>query len=150
MASTGTQTLTGSCHCKFIKYTVDLPVDHPKKATRCNCTICLKMGWTGLEVKPEHFKLISPSRMDEMTSYATPRATHAFRRFCPTCGVLVLTDGYYEWEGTKIDLFLVNLGSLDQPQEGLELNEWSIAYWDGRTDGFTKGKQDRPWKGGLV
>lgn len=59
-------------------------------------------------------------------------------------------EGYYEFDGKKFDLFAVNLASVDQPQEGVDLTETKISYFDGLHDNFYAGTKDTPWPCGLV
>lgn len=49
-----------------------------------------------------------------------------------------------------MDFFIVNAATIDQPQEGIDLSVFKMEYWDGRSDGFGKGKKEHPWEGGLV
>jgi hypothetical protein len=44
----------------------------------------------------------------------------------------------------------VNIVTLDQPQEGLELSEWKIRYCDGLHDNQMAGLRDGPWSGGVL
>ena len=53
-------------------------------------------------------------------------------------------------EGEVVEFFSVNLVTLDQPQEGLDLSVFRIEYWDGRNDNWMAGKSDVPWPGGIV
>lgn len=55
----------------------------------------------------------------------------------------------YEIQGQKVDLFAINLATIEQPQEGVELSEVQISYVDGLHDRFMS-FGEKPWKGGLV
>jgi len=147
--ATETQTFTGSCHCKAITYTVALPIDHPKVATRCNCTVCQKPNFTSLPVSPSAFTLLTPSSKSELADYQ-PRSKDCHRYFCRNCGMQVLSEGTITFEGQTFDFFSIGLTTLDQPQEGLDLSEWKYNYCDGRTDNFAAGMADTPWKGGAL
>lgn len=59
-------------------------------------------------------------------------------------------EGYYEYDGHKIDLMMVNLATVDQPQEGVDLSETTIKYFDGLHDNFGAGLRDSPWPNGLL
>lgn len=142
---------TGSCHCGAIKYGVLLSLpDHPK-ATRCNCTICLKSGFTGFRVpSPQtNFQLLSPASFAEIPDYQWA-SKNIHRHFCDKCGVQVFSYGQYTFAGQTTDFFTLNILTLDQPQDGLDLQNWEIEYWDGRNDNWMTGKKDKPWSGGCV
>lgn len=59
-------------------------------------------------------------------------------------------QGSYEFQGQTSHIFTVNLGTADQPQEGLELSKVKLRYWDGLNNNFAAGPKDEPWLGGLV
>ena len=59
-------------------------------------------------------------------------------------------DQVEEAEGAVVEFFGVNVVTLDQPQEGLDLSIFKIEYLDGRNDNFMAGKRDTPWPGGIV
>jgi hypothetical protein len=59
-------------------------------------------------------------------------------------------QGTLEFQGQTFDLFIVNLCTADQPQEGLELSKVKLRYWDGLNDNFAAGPKDEPWPSGLV
>jgi hypothetical protein len=45
-----------------------------------------------------------------------------------------LTSGFqgsYEHNGKKFSFFKINLVTIDQPQEGIDLSDFEIAYVDG-------------------
>lgn len=60
------------------------------------------------------------------------------------------SSGKYEYEGTVVDFFGINILTLDQPQEGLDLSQWKIMYYDGRNDNWKGGMKDVPWPGGCI
>ena len=55
-----------------------------------------------------------------------------------------------EAEDGMVDFFALNLVTLDQPQEGLDLSVFRIQYWDGRRDNWKSGCKEEPWPGGIV
>jgi hypothetical protein len=141
----------GGCHCGFIRYAVSLSLPSTPTVTRCNCTFCLKTSFTstrlpGLE---EDFKLISPSSFEEIPDYQFgSKRTHHY--FCEKCGVQVCGKGEYEFEGQHVKFFTLNVLTLDQPQDGLDLSQWKVGYWDGRTNNWTGGQRDVPWPNGFI
>ena len=114
-----------------------------------NCTICQKGGFTNLILKPDAFTLISPTSRSELPDYQ-PNSKDIHKYFCDKCGVQVFGEGVYVLEGKSYDHFAINLLSLDQPQEGLELSEWKFKYVDGRHDNWMGGSKDVPWEGGCL
>jgi hypothetical protein len=143
------QTFKGSCHCKAIQYEVKLAIPDPPTVTRCNCTVCLKTGFTGITIKPEDLTMISPASLDDIPDYSW-RSPNIHRRFCNKCGVQIVGHGFYEHGGQKFDFFSLNAGSLDQPQEGLDLSKFKVKYASGRDDGWMKGPKEEPFSGGLI
>jgi hypothetical protein len=146
------RTFTGSCHCGFVRYEAALSSPSPPGphvASRCNCTICLKTGYTGFHLAPDDFTLRSPASFDELSDYQF-RSKDIHRYFCKTCGVQVCSSGKYEYGGTVVDFFGINILTLDQPQEGLDLSQWKIVYYDGRNDNWMEGTKDVPWPGGCI
>lgn len=49
----------------------------------------------------------------------------------------------------KHEFFAVNLATIDQPQEGIDLSKTKINYCDGLNDNWWAGLKDEPWAGGL-
>ncbi|KAF2482349.1 Mss4-like protein [Neohortaea acidophila] len=149
---------TGGCHCKRITYEVQFDPAELKNVSRCNCTFCQRLGLINLGVKNpgSDFKLVSPATREEIDDYAPrTKATEAgnldvHRRFCSRCGVHVWSEGWHQFGDQRHDFFGVNLVTLDQPQDGLELNEAKFTYWDGLHNNWDAGKQDHPFPGGLL
>jgi hypothetical protein len=139
----------GSCHCGAIRYTIRVSLPTPPVATRCNCTICLKTQFTSLQVAPADFTLESPASEDQVPDYQW-RSKDAHRFYCDKCGVHVFSRAKYVFEGHEVDAFGINIASLDQPQEGLDLSEFRIKYWDGRSDNWAAGQKERPYSGGCL
>ena len=80
------KTHTGSCHCKAVRFEVELDV---AKATRCNCSVCMKLGSMGCIVKPAAFRLLAGD--ESLTKYPNQVGE---RRFCKTCGVFCYGSGH--------------------------------------------------------
>jgi hypothetical protein len=126
------KTHTGSCHCKAVRYEVQ--IENLDKVTRCNCSICMKLGSTGCIVKPAAFRLLAGK--ENLTTY--PNAVGA-RYFCKTCGVLCHGDGHLVEVGG--DFVSVNVNTLDDVDVGL----LQPMYWDGRHDNWQAGPRKEPW-----
>jgi hypothetical protein len=146
------RTFHGSCHCKFITYSVAIAqsrLDNPR-AGRCNCTICLKQGYTGIRIPRSDFHLISPSAFSQCKDYRMNPAHNIHKYFCGTCGIHVAAEGSFEWKGETIEFFHFNVATLEQPQDGLDLSQWKMSYTDGRNDRFENVRDDVPWPGGVL
>ncbi|OQO14020.1 hypothetical protein B0A48_00895 [Cryoendolithus antarcticus] len=132
MSSMERKKVNGSCHCGFIKYTAIIKINPEtgdiKPANRCNCSFCRKMSTTNHHLDgPQDFELISPASADEVATYSGEVKTCP-RRFCSKCGVHVWMEGYYEYAGTKHELNVINLATIDQPQEGVDLSKVKPTY----------------------
>ncbi len=121
----------GSCHCGAVRFTVDVDAS---KASRCNCTICTKLGITGSIVKPEAFILLTDERA--LTSFG---GVEGRRFFCSTCGAHCFARGHLDMLGG--DYVSVNFNCLDD----IDLADVTLVYWDGRHDNWQAGTRDRPW-----
>ena len=116
------RTLRGSCQCGAVRFEVD--ADLSAGTTRCNCTICTKTAWWGLNVKPDAFRLLSGQ--EGLRDYSRDAALHA--RFCGTCGIRVFGHGDIpELGGAFVG---VNLNCLD----GADLSGVQVRYLDGLHD----------------
>ena len=124
----------GSCHCGDVRYEVTLDAS---QGSRCNCTICTKLGTTGALVKPAAFTLLS----DESKLAMYSRHPEIARRYyCARCHVQCFGKGHLEQLGG--DFVSVNLNTLD---------DWDVAtsttigYWDGRHENWQGGLRATPW-----
>src|SRR5262245_2043587 len=79
----------GSCHCGALRFEVE--ADLGTGASRCNCTICTKVGGTGIVVKPEAFTLLTPE--EELGTYAWGFKTGR-RFFCKVCAIHAFLRGH--------------------------------------------------------
>jgi hypothetical protein len=150
MISAAKTDFKGGCHCGSARFTLALAVSDPPKAVRCNCTICVKSGWTPVLLESlEDFKLQQPASEKDLLDYQNESGT-THRLICPKCAIHLYSYGYKEFGGKRHDFFSVNLLSLDQPQEGLEFSNLKIQYWDGRHDNWKAGPKDTPWPCGTI
>jgi hypothetical protein len=124
----------GSCHCGAVKYEVDL--DLAKGASRCNCSICAKIGATGAIVKPEAFRLLAGE--EQMGEYRWGMEISR-RFFCRKCGIHCFARGHLDVLGG--DYVSVNLNTLDDTDVGT----LKIGYWDGRHNNWQAGLRETPW-----
>lgn len=60
-------------------------------------------------------------------------------------------DGEYPvGEGKMWPFCALNLGTVDVPQEGVDLGKVEMKYYDMLHDNVSGGKADKPWPDGLI
>lgn len=123
----------GSCLCGDVKFQVELDLH---KGSRCNCTMCTKLGATGSIVKPAAFTLVSAP--ETVSSYTrTPEIGSRF--FCARCHIYCFGKGTLaELGGAFVS---VNLNCLD----GFDATRTELVHWDGRHDNWQAGPRATPW-----
>jgi len=76
-------TLTGSCHCRAVKFTAELPLGLAS-ARRCTCSICRMRGAVAVTSTREGFKVTQGA--DKLATYRFNTGT-AEHHFCSVCGI---------------------------------------------------------------
>ncbi|KAK0708703.1 Mss4-like protein [Lasiosphaeris hirsuta] len=140
------KTYVGGCHCGAIRYSVEMDLSDGK-ASKCNCSICLKSNRLSITLDQDRFKLVSPASLTEIPEYQFGTMSQ-HHRFCAKCGIHCFAYGSYEWEGQTVKNFGINAVTLD-PGQGVDLRELKIAYWDGRDGNWAAGAMDKPPAGGC-
>ena len=125
----------GTCHCGAVRFEVEFDLTGGR-ASRCNCTICKKLGVTGGLVKPPAFTLLRGE--DSLSEYQCG-ARISTRFFCKHCGVHCFGRGHLDMLGG--DFVSVNLNALDDA----EVSEDVVVYWDGRHNNWQAGPRKTPW-----
>jgi hypothetical protein len=123
----------GSCHCGAVKFEVSVDAT---SGSRCNCTVCTKVGALSTIVKPDAFRLLAGE--DQLSAYEWGFKT-AKRYFCRHCGVSAFGRGYLEQLGGEY--VSVNLNALDD----VDPAHVKVGYWDGRHDNWAGGMRSAPW-----
>ncbi|KAK5653047.1 hypothetical protein OQA88_9333 [Cercophora sp. LCS_1] len=142
-----TKTLAGGCHCGAIRYTAELDISN-LHAQKCNCSICLKTNRMGLSVDPSKFKVTTHKSIEEVPEYQFgPKRQHY--HFCTTCGVHCFGYGSYEFQGQTFNNFSINAVTLD-PDQGFDLRDVKVAYWDGKGEDWAAGMAEKPAPGGCL
>lgn len=133
-SASGAKVHSGSCHCGAVRFEAEL--DLGAGATRCNCSVCMKVGSTNFTLKPSAFRLLAGAEsISEYRVGASPNS----RAFCKQCGVHVFGQGHVEQMGGAF--VSVNVNTLD----GVELSSLKIQYWDGRHNNWAAGMRPEPW-----
>lgn len=123
----------GSCLCGDVQFEVELDL---AKGSRCNCTLCTKLGAVGSVVKPAAFELLSEEA--SLASFTrTPEIGTRF--FCARCHVYCFGRGHLEVLGG--DFVSVNLNCI----EGFDVSRTELIHWDGRHNNWSAGPRSSPW-----
>jgi hypothetical protein len=124
----------GSCHCGAVRF--EARVDLSASPSRCNCSICQKLGSLTASIEPGAFRLIVGA--PELGSYAWGGRTET-RYFCKHCGVHVFARGHLpELGGDHVSL---NVNALDD----VDPSTLAVVHWDGRHDNWRAGPRSQPW-----
>ena len=123
----------GSCHCGAVTFEATFELT---RASRCNCSICTKLMWTGAIMKPDAFRLLSGDA--DLSTYVWGGKI-ATRYFCKHCGVSCFSRGYLEEVGG--DYVSINVNAL----EGVEVHQLPLIHWDGRHNNWEGGPRETPW-----
>ncbi|KAI0899694.1 glutathione-dependent formaldehyde-activating enzyme [Annulohypoxylon nitens] len=131
------KTFRGSCHCGEYIYEVDLSENF--EPTECNCSFCYKKGALWIVPKPENFRFVKGD-INTLTNYTFGLKTFN-HKFCPNCGVQVLSIGYVETPKP---------GEVKEPVTGFNVR--SFQYGQG-VDVWTvkrKNIDGKSWRGSYV
>jgi hypothetical protein len=123
----------GSCHCGAVRFEVEIDVGG---GTRCNCSICTKVGAIGGLVKPAAFTLLAGE--GGMGEYLWGGKV-ATRYFCKHCGIHCFGRGHLAELGG--DFVSINLNTLDD----IDPYQLAVVHWDGRHDNWQAGPRPSPW-----
>ncbi len=134
MSEDKTTHYAGGCHCGAVRFEVDL--DLSKGVSRCNCTVCVKLGRAGAIVKPSAFKLTKGEEV--LTDYQWgSRTSHLM--FCKHCGTHTFLRGNIPQLGGEY--VGVNVQCLDD----IDLIGVPVHHFDGRHNNWQAGPRSGPW-----
>jgi hypothetical protein len=128
------KSLKGSCHCGAVQFEVEADVE--RGGSRCNCSVCTKLGAFGSIVKPEAFRLLTDPEALGVYEWG---AKISKRYFCKDCGTHCFGRGFLAEVGGDYVSFSYN--AID----GLELSELNVVHWDGRHNNWQAGPAKHPW-----
>ena len=74
---------TGGCHCKAVRFEVQVPDEIELIA--CNCSLCAMTGYQHLVVPKSRFKLLKGKT--KLTTYIRSSTETAKHMFCSVCGI---------------------------------------------------------------
>jgi hypothetical protein len=123
----------GSCHCGAVRYEALLSLEG---ASKCNCSICVKLSSITGITKPDAFKLLAGE--GSLSEYAWGNKT-ATRYFCKNCGVHCFARGYLDVLGG--DYVALNVTTLDD----VDPNTLAVVHFDGRHNNWMAGPRPAPW-----
>ena len=109
----------GGCHCGAVRFRLRA---RSLLAHECNCSICTKKGFVGLDASSEDFELISGEEGLVTYRFNTETARH---RFCRRCGVHSFSRPRSDPDG-----FDVNLRCLDGGFEDFEIYPFDGQHWE--------------------
>lgn len=112
-------TYTGGCHCKKVRYEVNLEL---KDVLECNCSLCQTKGLLLTFVPAGDFKITSGE--DSLTEYRFNKLVLQ-HLFCKHCGVQPFSYG--EKDGVK--MVGINARSIDN----IELSDLNRVPFDGKS-----------------
>jgi hypothetical protein len=127
------KTHPGSCHCGATRFEVDLDAT---RGTRCNCSICQKLGLTTAIGKPADLRVLTDESALAMYEWGGKVGQ---RYFCKTCGVMVFSRGHLPQLGG--DYISIPLNALDD----VDLRDVTVTHFDGRHNNWMAGARSEPW-----
>lgn len=113
------ETRTGSCHCKKVRYEVELDLSQP--VIECNCSHCERKGFLLSFVPADNFTIVSGEGLTEYR-FNTEKIRHLF---CSTCGVQCFGRG----EGKDGPTVAVNVRTIDD----IDLTALTRTPFNGKT-----------------
>lgn len=117
-------TLTGGCHCKAIRFEVDV-ADDPIPLLDCNCSMCAATGFLHLIATKAEFRLLSGR--DNLGEYRFGERI-AQHLFCKTCGIKSFYVPRSHPDGYSVNArCLDNYASLAFAVEAFDGRNWEAA-----------------------
>ena len=125
----------GGCHCGAVRFEARVNLE-PGGPSKCNCSICTKLGSTGAVMAPHDFQLVAGE--GSLSEYVWGGRVQT-RYFCKHCGVHCFARGHLAELGG--DFVAINVNTLDD----VDVAELELVYWDGRHDNWHAGPRASAW-----
>jgi hypothetical protein len=122
-------TYHGSCHCGKVRFEADFDLQETGTG-KCNCSICTKLRFWSVTIKPEQFRLLSDESELSDYRFGSEQCHHVF---CKTCGTHSFGRGYVEEIGGAF--YSVRVNCLDDIDPS-ELAGAPVRYMDGRNNNW--------------
>jgi hypothetical protein len=114
------KTYEGACHCRNVRYEVELDLSQP--AIECNCSHCQIKGFILQFTSPDKFKILQGE--EELKAYRFNK--HVIEHlFCTDCGVQPFGKGK---NADGSDAIAINLRTLD----GVDSETLNRVPYDGK------------------
>ena len=132
--------ITGSCHCRNIRFELDWDPDPAKIPARaCGCSFCVKHGGVWTSWPAGHLR-VSIDRPERVSPYVFGTRTAEFH-VCSDCGIVPVVTS--EIDGTLYAVVSVNAFD-DVAAASLERVP---ASFDGESEGDRLARRRRNWIG---
>ena len=125
-------THTGGCHCGRVKFEVVAPEDIV--VSKCNCSICQKVGYLALIVHKTRFKLLQGE--ESLSLYTSIRGI-AQHLFCSYCGIKSFYVPRSHPDGYSINVRCLAPSTIkSMTTKTFNGQEWEKQYPKGRAETF--------------
>jgi hypothetical protein len=121
------KTYQGSCHCRRVRYSVELDLE--SESSRCNCSLCSKLRRWSMIVKPAAFQLLAGESELSDYQFGSKSGHHLF---CRHCGLHAFGRGYVKEIGG--DYVSINVACLNV--EPSDLVNIPVRFMDGRNNNW--------------
>jgi hypothetical protein len=110
----------GGCHCRKIRFAVQVP--RQCSVRRCNCSICTQTGFVHLIVEKADFQLVQGNKHLAEYRFNTGTARHLF---CRHCGVKSFYVPRSHPEGFSINFNCLEL----HPDISVQISDFDGRNW---------------------
>jgi hypothetical protein len=128
------KTHQGSCHCGAVRFEAD--VDLAEGASKCNCSVCQKLGVLSAQGKPAQLRVLAGEATMGCYEWGGKIGQ---RYFCKTCGAHPFSRGDLPELGGAF--MSINVNCLDD----VDPSTVPVRYWDGRHNNWEAGTRTEPW-----
>ena len=112
---------TGGCHCKAVRYEVQVP--NEVELVACNCSLCSMTGYLHLIVPKSRFKLLKGKTKLTTYRFNTDTAKHYF---CSVCGIKSFYVPRSHPDGFSINARCLDPGTVT----GMNIEKIDGRHWE--------------------